>query len=97
MSSSIDHFVRISDSLKSVHNFGAGLFNLGQHLEAFRFYQGALSILMDLFDDRPDLKIIIADGLRELDLTNSNDQLKAYRLHEVIEQVRNQLRSKSPI
>lgn len=83
----------ISDSLKTVHNHGAKMYNDGQHLEAFRLYQGALFVVLQLLGSRPDLKFVIADGLNEVEESAPNDQLKAYRLHEVIDHVRSVLKT----
>ena len=88
MSTSADPLQRLSDSLKSVHNHGAKLYNRGHHLEAFRLYQGALFVALQMIVDRPDLKLLMADGLSEVEESSANDQLKAFRLHEVIENVR---------
>src|SRR5204863_9951396 len=80
--------LRLSESLKTVHNHGAKLFNDGKHAETFRIYQGALFVALQMLDARPDLKFIVADGLSEVERSAANDQLKAFRLHEVIEHVR---------
>lgn len=86
----------VMDSLKSVHNHGAKLYNRGKHVEAFRLYQGALFVCMALMTHRPDLRLIIADGLREVEDSADEGQLKAFRLHEVIDHVRSILRETSP-
>jgi hypothetical protein len=83
---------RVSDSLKHVHNHGAQLYNRGQHAEAYRLYQGALFVTLQMLTSRPDLKLIIADGLSEVERSAANDQLKAFRLHEVIDHMRSQLK-----
>jgi hypothetical protein len=79
---------RLSESLKSVHNQGAKLYNRGRHAEAFRIYQGALFVTLQLLTDKNDLKCVIADGLSEVERSAAADQLKAFRLHEVIEHAR---------
>lgn len=86
----------IGDSLKTVHNHGAGLFNAGRHTEALRLYQGALYVTLQSLAMQPDLKLIVADGLADVEESGSNDQLKAFRLHEVIEQVRAELKRFQP-
>lgn len=83
----------LAESLKSVHNHGAKLFNKGQHAEAFRLYQGALFVAMKLLGGDPSLARVIAEGLSEVESSPAGVQLKAYRLHEVIEQVRMATRS----
>jgi hypothetical protein len=84
---------RLVDSLKHVHNHGAQLYNSGQHAEAYRLYQGALFVTLQMLAGRPDLKLIIADGLSEVELSAANDQVKAFRLHEVIDHMRSQLKA----
>jgi hypothetical protein len=86
----------ICDSLKVVHNHGAKLFNDGQPVDAFRLYQGALYVILQMMTHRPDLRIIIGDGLSEVERSSATPQLKAFRLHEVIENVRTVLRDTSP-
>lgn len=87
-----DIFRLLGDSLKTVHNHGAGLFNAGRHTEALRLYQGSLYVTLQMLSTQPDLKLIVADGLADVEESGSNDQLKAFRLHEVMEQVRLELK-----
>ncbi|CAN5497772.1 hypothetical protein BH11PLA2_BH11PLA2_03240 [soil metagenome] len=86
----------VVNSLKVVHNHGAKLYNVGRHLEAVRLYQGALYVVLQLMTHRPDLRLIIADGMTEVEKSAADEQLKAFRLHEVIDHVRNILRETSP-
>lgn len=79
---------RLYDSFKSVHNYGARLYNEGQHAQAVCLYQGALMVAMQALADRPELMYIIADGLTEVEQSSANLQVKAFRLHEVLDQVR---------
>jgi hypothetical protein len=91
-----DPDVIVCNSLKVVHNQGASLYNEGRHTEAFRIYQGALFVVLQLMTHRPDLRLIIGDGLSEIEESKAGDQLKAFRLHEVIDHVRKILRETSP-
>lgn len=93
MSKPSDLVRRLSESLKTVHNHGAILFNRGQHAEAFRLYQGALFVALQALAERRDLKLVIADGLSEVERSAANDKLKAFRLHEVLEHARTLLKA----
>ena len=73
----------LRESLKSVHNHGASLFNKGLHAEAFQLYQGALFVTLQLLSDRPELKLLVAEGLSDVERSVASEQLKAFRLHEV--------------
>lgn len=84
---------RILETLKAVHNRGAGLYNAGAHAEAFRLYQGALVVARAFLDHRPAVRRLIDDGLAEVEAVDGNDRLRAFRLHEVIEQVRADLKA----
>ena len=83
-----DQVYQLCENLKSIHNQGAKLYNRGHHAEAFRLYQGALFVSLQVLSNRPDLKFIVADGLSDVEQSTANEQLKAFRLHEVIEHVR---------
>jgi|SRR5579883_2238838 len=84
---------RILETLKEVHNNGAGLYNAGQHAEAFHLYLGALVVARPFLDHRPAVQAVIADGLAEVAAVTGNTKLNAFRLHEVIEQVRADLKA----
>lgn len=84
---------RVLETLKEVHNRGAGLYNAGRHAEAFRVYQGALLVARPFLDHRPAVQALITDGLAEVDAVDGNVKLMAFRLHEVIEQVRADLKA----
>lgn len=83
---------RLCDSFKTVHNYGARLYNDGQHERAVTLYQGALMVAMQVLAGRPELMYIIADGLTEVEQSSANQQVKAFRLHEVLEHVRGLLK-----
>jgi hypothetical protein len=78
----------ILDTLKDVHNRGAALYNGGEHAAAFRLYQGALLVARPLLAHRPATQKAVADGLAEVEVSAADAKLKAFRLHEVMEQVR---------
>ena len=82
----------VADVLKEVHNRGADLYNRGDHAGAYRMYEGALSSVRPFVAHRPAVLKAIEDGLNE---TAKADGVKvqAFRLHEVIEQVRADLKA----
>src|SRR2546423_754178 len=83
---------RTLETLKAVHNRGADLYNAGEHAAAFRLYQGALLVTRGFLDHRPAVLKVIDDGLHEVEAAESNAGLKGFRLHEVIGQVRADLK-----
>src|SRR6476620_1299211 len=84
---------RTLETLKAVHNRGADLYNAGEHAAAFRLYQGALLVARGFLDHCPPVLKVIDDGLHEVEATEAGARLKAFRLHEVIEQVRADLKA----
>src|SRR3954453_18750341 len=70
---------RILETLKAVHNRGAGLYNAGAHAEAFRLYQGALAVARAFLDHRPAVRRLIDDGLAEVEAVDGNARLRAFR------------------
>lgn len=83
----------ILDTLKEVHNRGAELYNTGDHSSAYRMYQGALIVTRPLLGHRVKLQRAVIDGLNEVEKSLADAKLKAFRLHEVIEQVREEIKS----
>lgn len=79
------------DVLKDVHNRGAELYNRGDSAGAYRLYEGALRTVSVFLAARPNIQKIIADGLDEVGKTEGV-KIQAFRLHEVIEQVRGELK-----
>lgn len=84
---------RVLETLKAVHNRGAELYNAGDHAAALRLYQGALLVARAFLDHRPAVRQVIDDGLHEVEASESPVRLKAFRLHEVIEQTRADLKA----
>ncbi|MGL4420669.1 MAG: hypothetical protein ACRCZF_08400 [Gemmataceae bacterium] len=80
------------DRLKEVHNQGADLYNNGDGLGALRVYQGALGIAVGFLPHRPFIRQYISDGLEEVQQADGNVYLRAFRLHEIIEQIRADLK-----
>lgn len=81
--------------LKDVHNRGADLYNAADAAGAYRLYEGALRGVGPFLKHRPKAARAIADGLAEVaKLPTAKEQ--AFRLHEVIEQVRADLKADGP-
>lgn len=89
----------VIDALKEVHNRGADLYNSGDSPGCFRLYQGALLTVRPFLAHRPAIQKVIDDGLAEVGKTEGV-KIQAFRLHEVIEDVRaklkNELKRKPP-
>lgn len=88
---------QVIDALKGVHNQGADLYNTGDPSGCLRMYQGALAAVRPLLGHHPAIQRTITDGLAnaaQLDGTRA----QAFRLHELIEEVRAKLKDevKSP-
>ena len=81
-----------ADSLKEVHNRGADLYNRGDPAGAYRMYEGALSAIRPFVAHRPAILKAIEDGLNETAKTDGA-KIQAFRLHEVIEAVRADLKA----
>ncbi len=81
------------ETLKIIHNRGAELYNAGEHVAAFRLYQGALLSVRSFLKHRPQVQAHIEEGLSQVEESVADDKLKAYRLHEVIEQTRADLKT----
>jgi hypothetical protein len=82
----------VLDTLREVHNSGAGLYNAGDHGGALRLYQGGLIVAKSFLAHRPKLQGDVSEGLVEIEKSKADVKLKAFRLHEVIEQVRGALK-----
>jgi hypothetical protein len=75
------------DVLKEVHNRGAELYNLQRPSECLAMYDGALRVVRPFLAHRPAIQKTITDGLAEVTKT-AGAKLQAFRLHEIIEEVR---------
>jgi hypothetical protein len=79
------------DTLKDVHNRGAALYNTGDTLGCFRMYQGALLAIRPYLAHRPAIRTQIENGLADVE-KGTVVKIQAFRLHEVIEQARSELK-----
>ncbi len=79
------------DTLRAVHDRGADLYNAADAPSAYRIYEGALLTVSPFLAHRPAVQKVIADGLAEAGKLDGV-KAQAFRLHEVIETVRSDLR-----
>jgi hypothetical protein len=87
------------DILKDVHNRGAVLNNNGNADACYYMYEGAIRVVRPFLGHRPALQAMIDKGLEEVGKTEGS-KIKAFRLHEVIEEIRAELKKelkKSPL
>lgn len=85
----------VIDSLRSVHNKGADLYNEGKDFAgAYRVYQGALMTVQPLLAHRPEAQKLIDTGLEAAE-KEADPARKAFLLHEAIEAVRKNLKAAS--
>jgi hemoglobin len=82
---------QVYEGLGDAHADGAELYNTGHPSACAYLFQGALTTALPLLEHRPDLQKAIrrglADALRETSMGH-----RAWMLHEVIHDVRNELR-----
>jgi len=83
---------QINESLREVHDRGADLYNSGDVVAGYRIYQGGLIVARAALGHRPQLQKIIADGMTAAERQPSVSR-RAFLLHELIEQVRTELRT----
>lgn len=78
--------------LKDLHNRGADLYNAADAAGAVRLYDTTLRAVGPFLSHRPKVQAAIADGLAEAARLDGA-KAQAYRLHELIDQVRNDLKA----
>jgi hypothetical protein len=78
--------------LKDLHNRGADLYNSADAAGALRLYEGTLRAVGPFLAHRPKVQAVIADGLAEA-LKLDGAKAQAYRLHEVMELARGELKA----
>jgi hypothetical protein len=82
----------VVDTLRDVHNLGAELYNTSRdYIGTYRLYHGALLTVRPLLAHRPTVQQRIDQGLQEVEREPTVAH-KAFRLHVVIEEVRNELK-----
>ena len=82
---------KLSDTLKSIHNEGAKLFNAGDTAAAYYLFQGALQAVEPVLSGQPAVQRTIGDGLKRA-RTSHQCANGPGRLHEVIESVRQHIK-----
>ncbi len=82
------------DVLRVLHDRGADLYNAGDAAGAVKVYQTALGAVSPFVAHHPAIQKAIADGLAEAEKADG-DKAKAFKLHEVIELVRADLRTEA--
>lgn len=82
------------DVLRDVHNRGAELYNRGDAAGCYRMYESALITVRPFLAHRPTLQKTIDSGLAEAARSPDGVKVQAYRLHEVIEDIRTDLKGK---
>lgn len=80
-----------TEVLKEIHNLGADLYNTQKPTECLRMYESSLRTIRPFLGHRPEVQKLIDDGLKEV-ASLEGIKVKAYRLHEVIEEIRTTLR-----
>ena len=83
------------ESLKDVHNRGADLYNGADAPGARAMYEGALRTIAPFLGHHPKIQKIIDEGLAAA-LKLDGAKAQAFKLHEVIEQVRGELKAAAP-
>lgn len=82
----------VIETLRDVHNRGAALYNDGKDYSGcYRFYEGSIRTIRPLLAHRPAIQKSIDADLAKVETMESARE-KAFRLHEVIESVRRQLK-----
>lgn len=83
---------RAVDILRDMHDAGRDFYNAGDAAGTLRVYQTALRTVAPFVAHHPAIQKAIADGLVEAEKLDG-DKARAFKLHEVIEQVRADLRA----
>jgi hypothetical protein len=86
----------VIETLRDVHNRGAALYNDSKDYPGcYRYYEGSIRTIRPLLAHRPAIQKSIDADLAKLDKMESARE-KAFRLHEMIESVRRQLKDSAP-
>ncbi len=80
------------DVLKDLHNRGADLYNAADAPGALRTYDSALRAVAPFLAHRPKVQKMIDDGLADAAKLDT-PKAQAYKLHEVIDAVRTDLKA----
>jgi hypothetical protein len=80
------------DALREVHNRGAELYNRGDAAGCYRMYEGALLVVRPFLAHRPDVLKVLDSGLADVAKAPDGVKVQAFRLHELIEKIRAELK-----
>jgi hypothetical protein len=84
---------RAVDVLRDVHNRGAELYNRGDPAGCYRMYEGALITVRPFLTHRPVTLNTLDAGLAEVTKSPDGVKVQAFRLHELIERIRADLKA----
>jgi hypothetical protein len=83
---------RAADVLRDIHNRGAELYNRGDPAGCYRMYEGALVTVRPFLTHRPAVIKTLDDGLADVAKSPDGVKVQAFRLHELIETIRADLK-----
>jgi hypothetical protein len=83
---------RAVDALRDVHNRGAELYNRGDPAGCYRMYEGALLAVRPFLAHRPAVTKALDDGMADVARSPDGVKVQAFRLHELIEKIRADLK-----
>ena len=86
---------RAVDVLRDIHNRGAELYNRGDPAGCYRMYEGALITVRPFLTHRPAVTKALDDGLADVAKSPDGVKVQAFRLHELIERVRADLKAEA--
>jgi hemoglobin len=81
----------VYDGLKEMHNRAADLYNAGDANGCYRTFQGGLFMARPLLAHRPDVQLVLDQGVQEAERQPAIWQ-RAQRLHKTIEAMREKLK-----
>jgi len=83
---------RTVDVLRDIHNRGAELYNRGDAAGCYRMYEGALIAVRPFLSHRAAVAKSLDDGLADVARSPDGVKVQAFRLHELIEKIRADLK-----
>jgi len=81
----------LEESLRSVINQGARIYNSGNEDGCLRVYQGALTVAVPLLDHRAELKKSVTAKMKRAE-TLATPEAKAFALREALDEIRAEIR-----
>jgi hypothetical protein len=86
---------RAVDVLRDIHNRGAELYNRGDPAGCYRMYEGALVTVRPFLAHQPAVLKTLDAGLAEVAKSPDGVKVQAFRLHELIEAIRSDLKAQA--